>query len=298
MLRDRLWTGSLLAALMLGSLALDSRLAPWFPLLYAVLALVGVLACRELLALVPEQRRPSAWLAHIGIQALVLANWIDPIRSQLPPWIPAMEPWQAILGVLVACFLIAILIELRRYDGAGEAGARIAWTSFVLIYLGVLAAFLAQLRWLPPGTGRFNHATLAMLLSIFVPKCCDIGAYTTGRLIGKTPFTPKLSPKKTWEGSIGGLVVAVAVALIGSALGPQPALWWLKAIGFGVTVGFAGMMGDLAESLLKREVQKKDASAAIPGFGGILDVIDSVLFAAPLAYAWLAMANLSPLGAR
>lgn len=297
MLRDRLWTGSLLAALMIGSLALDSRLAPWFPLLYAVLALIGVLACRELLALIPEPRRPSAILCHFGIQALVLANWVVPIREQISTTtLPAIEPWHAILGILVAVFLIGMLLELRRFDGGGDAGARVAWTAFALIYLGVLAGFLAQLRWLPPGSDRFNRATLAMMLAIFVPKCCDIGAYTTGRLIGKTPFTPKLSPKKTWEGSIGGIVVAIVVAIIGSLFGAQPSLWWLKAVGFGLTVGVAGMMGDLAESLLKREVQKKDASDAIPGFGGILDVVDSVLFAAPVAYVWLAWARISPLG--
>jgi phosphatidate cytidylyltransferase len=295
MLRDRLWTGSLLAALMLGSLAGDSRLAPWFPLLYAVLALVGFFACRELLALIPQQRRPSAILCHFGIQAIVLANWIVPIREQLPDVIPKLDPWHAVLGVFTVLVLTAFLVELRRYDGSGEAGARIAWTCFVLIYLGVLAAFLAQLRWLPRGDGRFNLASLAMLLAIFVPKCSDIGAYATGRLIGKTPFTPKLSPKKTWEGSIGGLLVAVVVAVIGGLLGAQPAFWWLKAIGFGFTVGLAGMMGDLAESLLKREAQAKDASTAIPGFGGILDVVDSVLFAAPVAYAWLAWTKLSPI---
>lgn len=297
MLRDRLWTGSLLAGLMIGSLALDSRLAPWFPLLYAVLALVGVLSCRELLTLIPESRQPSALLCHFGVQAIVLANWARPICEYLSI-APAFSAMPAILAVYVALFLIAILVELRRYDGVGEAGGRIAWTLFVLAYLGVLASFLAQLRWLPPGAGRFNLATLAMMLAIFVPKCCDIGAYTTGRLIGKTPFTPKLSSKKTWEGSIGGLVFAVIVALAGSALGPQSPWWWLKAIGFGVVVGIAGMMGDLAESLLKREIQKKDASNAIPGFGGILDVADSVLFAAPVAYAWLACSWLSPLGAQ
>jgi len=149
---------------------------------------------------------------------------------------------------------------------------------------------------MPGGSGWNNTATLALTLTIFVPKCCDIGAYITGRLIGRNRMTPKLSPKKTWEGAAGGLALAVIVAVVGSCLGPRPPLFWLKGSAFGIALGGAGMLGDLAESLLKREGQKKDASSAVPGFGGILDVIDSLLFAAPISYLWLNLPQISPLG--
>ncbi len=97
-------------------------------------------------------------------------------------------------------------------------------------------------------------------------------------------MTPRLSPKKTWQGAVGGLLTACAVAL---ALAPRDQFAYpLGAIGFGLTVGVAGIFGDLAESLLKRDRETKDASSSVPGFGGILDVIDSLLFAAPAAYLW------------
>ena len=105
-------------------------------------------------------------------------------------------------------------------------------------------------------------------------------------------MTPLLSPKKTWEGFAGGMLGGTLVAVIVAArcgavrcraLPPRRA--WRRSA-FGLVVGLAGVLGDLAESLIKRDCQTKDASKSIPGFGGLLDVIDSVLFAAPVAYLW------------
>jgi len=148
------------------------------------------------------------------------------------------------------------------------------------------SSFLVQLRWLP---GSVERGTTALLLAIFVPKGCDIGAYCIGRLIGRHRMTPVLSPNKTWEGAIGGLLTGMVVAVALDRWGPDVALgpWWMEA-GFGLTVGAAGMFGDLAESLIKRDCRQKDASQAVPGFGGILDVVDALLLAAPVAYLWLA----------
>jgi phosphatidate cytidylyltransferase len=126
---------------------------------------------------------------------------------------------------------------------------------------------------------------LALALAIFVPKSCDIGAYFTGRAIGRHKMTPTLSPKKTWEGAAGGLVTAVLAALGINAI--NPLLTWPSAIGFGIVVGITGMVGDLMESLIKRDCEKKDASDLVPGFGGVLDVVDAILFAAPVSYAWI-----------
>jgi phosphatidate cytidylyltransferase len=114
----------------------------------------------------------------------------------------------------------------------------------------------------------------------------DTGAYFTGRLLGRHKMAPVLSPKKTWEGAAGGMVAAVLTALGINALGPV--LHPLAAVGFGLTVGIAGLLGDLAESLIKRDCQQKDASQIMPGFGGVLDVVDAIIFAGPVAYAWLA----------
>ncbi len=139
------------------------------------------------------------------------------------------------------------------------------------------------------------RSTAAIALAVFVPKGNDIGAYftgkfLTGRLLGRTPMTPLLSPKKTWQGAIGGMLASVAVAIgIQSGFHVIP-YGWVGAVGFALSVGVAGIVGDLAESLIKRDLQTKDASQSVPGFGGVLDVIDSLLFAAPVAYLWFRLA--------
>jgi phosphatidate cytidylyltransferase len=121
---------------------------------------------------------------------------------------------------------------------------------------------------------------------MFMPKVCDIGAYFTGKALGRHRMTPVLSPGKTWEGLAGGMIASVAFALAFNVRWPVLG-GHLTAIGFGLTVGAAGVLGDLAESLIKRDCGRKDASHVVPGFGGVLDVIDAVLFAAPVACLWL-----------
>jgi phosphatidate cytidylyltransferase len=180
---------------------------------------------------------------------------------------------------------------MAGFFGPGRSVERIALTWLIVGYLGLLPCFFAQIRWLTPDH-EANSVRLA--LAVFVPKCCDIGAYTLGRLIGRHKMTPVLSPKKTWEGAFGGVIAAVLAAVAIDRLGPTPVLGeWHWQIGFGVSVGIAGMLGDLAESLIKRDCQTKDASAAVPGFGGVLDVVDAIIFAAPVAYLWFALLPLA-----
>ena len=107
-------------------------------------------------------------------------------------------------------------------------------------------------------------------------------------------MTPLLSPKKTWEGFTGGMLASVLAAVALNRLGPVLRGGDLAAVGFGLTVGGAGVLGDLAESLIKRDGRQKDASTTVPGFGGVLDVIDSVVFAAPVAYCWLRFLHAAP----
>jgi phosphatidate cytidylyltransferase len=99
-------------------------------------------------------------------------------------------------------------------------------------------------------------------------------------------MTPLLSPKKTWEGAAGGLLASIAAAIAINRLGPA-LNYGLMEIAFGISVGLAALLGDLAESLIKRDSGQKDASQVVPGFGGILDIVDSVIFSAPVSYWWL-----------
>jgi phosphatidate cytidylyltransferase len=164
----------------------------------------------------------------------------------------------------------------------GESVIRIALTVWLAAYLGLLPSFLAQLRWL-----SHQQATTALALAIFVPKCGDSAAYFAGRFLGRHRLTPTLSPKKTWEGAVGGLAASVLAAIGIDRLAPVVRGGIFSAAGLGAALGIAAMLGDLAESLIKRDCYQKDASQVVPGFGGVLDIVDSILFAAPVAYWWL-----------
>src|SRR5258708_6522450 len=116
MFRTRVWMGTLLAALALGFLLLDGFFAPWYPFLFCVLSLVGHLGCWELRRLIPEERRPPALPGHLGLQAMIAANWLRPLNEVAPESARWAEPWPAILGVLTALFLLAFLWEMAVFD--------------------------------------------------------------------------------------------------------------------------------------------------------------------------------------
>jgi phosphatidate cytidylyltransferase len=276
MLRTRLWMGALLIALAAGVLAFDP--APWFPILLGMMLLLSVAACCELLLLLGPERRPPTWFCLAATAAVVLANW----PAHLWDW---GEPWRAVLYTFAAVVLAAFLLEMATFREPGQSVARIALAVWTVAYLGLLPSFLAQLRWWPGDSDHRGAAALA--LTIFVPKFCDVGAYFTGRFLGRHRMSPVLSPKKTWEGLVGGLALAVLTAWALNHYLPALPLSDLSAAGFGLAVGVAGVLGDLAESLVKRDCRQKDASQALPGYGGVLDVLDSILFAAPVAYWWL-----------
>lgn len=290
MIRTRVIFGSLLALGAAGVLFGDSYLArhefAYFPFLFAFLMLAGVLGSRELVRLFPESTRPCEPLVVCGVLLLLVANWYPALRAQLA--LSAVAVWPLLIGVFVAVVLGAFLYEMRRYNGTpGTAVPRLALTILAVSYLGLLSCFFAQIRWLSSDPDK--SATMLALV-IFVPKCNDIGAFFTGTFFGKHKMTPTLSPKKTWEGFAGGMLTGGAAAVVLSFAAPVFNNV-IEALGFGLVVGLMGMLGDLAESLIKRDCQQKDASKSIPGFGGVLDVVDSVLFAAPVAYLWFTLSS-------
>lgn len=286
MLRTRLWMGALLIALTVAALVADRP--PGYLILFLLVQVLAGTACHELLALLPLSRRPSSWLCHVSVFAVIVANWL-PAGAPGGRFDP--DPWMWVMGVYAATVLAAFLAEMARFRESGESVTRIASACWIAAYLGLLTSFLVQLRWqLPRRPGLADPGVVALVLTIFVPKCGDTGAYFTGRLLGRHRMAPVLSPKKTWEGAAGALVVSAAAAVALDRLGPVlPGV--AAEVGFGITVGLAGMLGDLAESLIKRDCQQKDASQVVPGFGGVLDVVDAIIFAAPVAYWWLRAAE-------
>jgi phosphatidate cytidylyltransferase len=290
MLRTRLIVGSILVAATAGMLLADERFAPWFPFLFATVTLLAILGTLELYGLLPPERRPRLGVCIVGVVAVVVLGWGPVVvaqffgASRVAP--PLASHW--VLPGFTAVVLAIFLAEMAAFREPGRAVERIAVAVWAVAYLGLLPSFLAQLRTDVPAATEtvIRRGTIALALAVFVPKGCDIGAYFTGRLLGRHRMTPALSPKKTWEGAAGGLAMAVLVAFAIDRYAVIPG-GFSGIVGFGLTVGLAGMLGDLAESLIKRDCQQKDASQSVPGFGGILDVVDSIIFAAPVVYWWL-----------
>jgi phosphatidate cytidylyltransferase len=285
MLRTRLIVGTLLAALALAMILVDERFAPWFPFLFATIGLLTTLATLELVALVPSTFRPHVSVALAGVWLIVLSAWgpmvaLSGIQSPLPT-----GPAWWVLSAFTIAVIAAFLVEMATFQEPGRSLPRLAMTVLTFAYLGVLPAFLAMIR---TGTSAdpLRRGTFAIALAVFVPKVCDIGAYFTGRFFGRHKMAPVLSPKKTWEGAAGGLLTAVLLTIAINSYGAVISGGLFAEIAFGLIVGTAGMLGDLAESLIKRDCAIKDASQTVPGFGGVLDVVDAILFAAPVVY-WL-----------
>ena len=190
--------------------------------------------------------------------------------------------WQQLMGfrpemyLLLASVFVLVALLLRQYAGYGVSGvlANCGVNCFSIWYLGLLSGFCLAIR--------IEFSLWPLLMFIFVIKGSDIGAYTVGTLYGKHKFSPRISPGKTWEG-MGGAWAAAVIVSVGFAVSCDIMAWWLAVI-FGLCFAFIGQMGDLTESMMKRDAQQKDSANKVPGFGGILDIIDSLLVAAPFAY--------------
>ncbi len=264
-----------------------------------VLAVVlAILAAREAERLLPLAGRPVVRNGVVAGAAVLVAMAAIPaiLGSHLLGRPAAALDLAARIGAIDGVALVgAIAVGLavaafaRRDPAAGFA----AWSStlFGAVYVGLLGAVaLLATLWTDPG--HFERVfwperrwILVLLAGVWA---FDTGAYLVGRAIGRRPFLSWISPKKTLEGVLGGLVVATAaVALVLIASSSDP----LEALVLGPLLGAAAQAGDLAESLLKRAAGVKDSGTLLPGHGGILDRVDSILFAAPVLAAWVTLVH-------
>lgn len=283
MLRWRLLLGAVFIAGLVGLLWLDAKSTMPGVYLLPLALVLTLLATEELLSLMAAVGlRPIAPIVYAGNALIVLAGYAGYFTGDM-----GIELGWSMMALGVA--VVAVFLgEMMRYEQPGRAVASLGSAMLALCYVGVLFSFVVQLRFAGPG-GAWGIAALASL--VIVVKLGDTGAYTVGRLIGRHKLIPKLSPGKTIEGSLGGLAscilggwlcgVILMPALAYESLEHEPSTWgWLA---YGLVVGIAGMLGDLAESLIKRDVGRKDSSRWMPGFGGVLDLLDSILLAAPVA---------------
>lgn len=184
------------------------------------------------------------------------------------------KDWE-LLFIIIA-LLSLIIMQFKRRQNSGVI-VEISTTLFGVFYVSWFFSYLIKIRNLPGGAGLLA----AVLL---ITKLGDIGAYLVGTRFGKTPLMPRISPKKSVEGAIGGLMFSGLGAV---ATASFMNFGYAHALVFGICLGVIGQLGDLSESLMKRDCEVKDAGTIFPGLGGVLDSIDSVLFSAPAFYFYI-----------
>ncbi len=283
MLKHRLLFGSIMAAVFVGLILLDGHLdgsltkaapnkdvqATIFTILIALLAIPAQIEMGNLL----KQTGVHLFKVVTIPASILLATasfwlaWVNLGRIEMFLLLCILTP--------AFSFLALFVVQALKFGTEGTI-RNVSASFFSIIYLGFLCSFILGIRiaWGP----------WVLLMFIFTVKSSDIGAYTLGRLFGKHKMCPNISPGKTWEGLVGAALFGAGTALgFSHFCGIIPPMW---AIGFGAVFGVLGQMGDLVESMIKRDAASKDSSASIPGFGGILDVIDSPLATAPAAFAF------------
>ena len=229
--------------------------------------------------------RPVRWLGIPAASLLVLLAVHDPVFAA---WGGRGLALLLALVLLTAC----AAVFYRRIDEEPLLSA--SATVLGALYTGGTLSFAVLLRNLPEEMGTIPvhpwEGTLLVLLPLGVTWAGDTGAFFVGRSIGKTRLAPRVSPGKTVEGGVGGLVastaVGVAAGFVLDGFGTVPVSPLVGGV-IGLVLGAAGQLGDLAESLLKREAGVKDSGRLLPGHGGVLDRLDALFFTLPLAYGLL-----------
>jgi phosphatidate cytidylyltransferase len=196
-------------------------------------------------------------------------------------------------GILIL-FVLGLCLRQFMSKRGGSGLLRISTTLFGLMYVPWLLNFIQKLHYFPDvrasdGTRIDIDGNFYVLYFILVTKFSDLGAYCVGSLIGKHKMIPRISPGKTWEGFGGAIVVSTGVSLVFAhfAASKLHGMNWKHAVVLGVLLSVAAVVGDLIESIFKREAKVKDSGHWFPGIGGVLDLMDSLLFNAPLMYLYL-----------
>ena len=288
MLRHRMVSGILLGALFACSALFLPQIWVW-----AVIVIVATLGQLEFYILANKAGIPVYRVLGVmcGL-AMISATYYT--AGPEPAQIAASYKWEII--VLLASFMLIFARQFLQKDNAKSIEI-IGATLFGILYVPFLLNFATRIAFSWTGTqNAFRMSDTGRLLILYlliVVKLTDVGAFFVGSLIGKHKLIPRVSPGKTWEGFFGGVTVAVIAScsfcyLVEGNFGLIH-MDMVHAVILGVILALAGVIGDLFESVLKRSASKKDSGAVIPGMGGILDVIDSILFGAPVLYGYVSI---------
>lgn len=242
----------------------------------------------ELIAMTRERTAGAIpWVCYVGAVlchlAVSLPLFSDPIAiggKTIGSW-----EWSAFGLFLVVA--MSFIHELLNFHEERQSTHRIAVTILVVLYSTWLLSFLTAMR---ISLGNYVGA-IAMFSVLFIIKMSDAGAYFAGKRLGRNKLAPVLSPGKTVEGLVGGIIAAIAASAIVFALIMPNVVTdyapnWAAVFGYALMISILGVVGDLSESLIKRDMRCKDSSGWLPGLGGIMDIADSVILAGPVAYLW------------
>ncbi len=265
----------------------DSTLGAGAPVLLVFCLLLSLRSTFEMSQLLKTRAmKPCFEVTALCNVLIIFAAWAHSRMSiKVSPEQSLLISLGWIAAAVVGGFLLLMLFEAARFRKPGRSMESLGAT---MMYAGVLLAVIAQFRWFPDTSiGYFAIGSV-----IIAAKSGDIMAYTFGRLCGRRKMIPRLSPGKTWMGGFGAIVGSGLGGWLWLTFGGQlfeakPTASSLECVlGFSITMGVVGLIGDLCESLIKRDAEKKDSAALLPGFGGLLDLLDSPLFAGPIALAW------------
>jgi phosphatidate cytidylyltransferase len=296
MLKERLLVSCVLIPSLVGLFAWDHSLGGTAPVLLVLVGLLAVRLAFELVQLLHLRELKASWpLSGLATAVLVVAGWSSEFWGQICECLADGRPLERVALTLAVVMLVLLLVHALRFREPGASLGGLGADALVIVYTGLLLIVTAQLRWTPgPELGYLALGSL-----VAAAKMGDTGAYTLGRLFGRKKLHPRLSPGKTWMGAWGAVLGASLGAVlwlefgqslfsaastgIGSEHSSGLPLWLWAAI-YGAVIGVAGLIGDLCESLMKRDAEVKDSATLLPGMGGALDLLDSILYAGPIAY--------------
>lgn len=266
-------------------IVLGTILSGYEQIFFVTISGIGLLGLWEYYEMLDRRGVPNFKLTALITAVIFMVGSFLTFRSYGPD-----KSYDFEIAVLVIFLLVVFGRQMFRRTRDHNPLETMAYTLFGLLYVVWLFNFLTKIVYLAPrGAGGETTGQYYVLFLLLVTKFSDMGAYLTGSLIGRHKLVPHISPHKSWEGLVGAVVFSTAGSFGLWLLIPgRLSVFSMTDVAvLGVMLGLAAVIGDLAESIVKRSTEAKDSGALLPGIGGVLDLIDSVLFTAPIMFFYM-----------